>query len=188
MKWTMTKLIATGGLAVVFLVLSLAGGAIVAITGVPGAGGIINIFVWGMMLAFCCLLLRKFGAATIMGFIYSICVIPLPLLGTPGFLPKIIIGILAGLIADCLYAPLKKREKVAVLVVGAIPSTLIGLAILGLGILFSIPGVEKFARFLSPVVAFISLLIGALGGYVGYLIFKKLQDTAVVRRIQGEQD
>lgn len=185
MKWNITRLLATGSLGVVNVVLLLFGAAITAITGIPGGGGIINIFVWGMMFAFCCLLIRQFGCATVMSFVTSIIAIPLPLLGTPGFLPKIAIGISVGLIADCLYALLKRKEKLAAFVVGAIPTTLIGLEILGLGLLFSIPGIEQFAKFLSIPVAIGSLAFGAFGGYIGYRIFSNLRDTAVVKRIHG---
>lgn len=187
MQWNIYKLITAGSLGVLLLVLALAGSTVTAVTGVPGAGGIINIFISGAMFAFCCLLLKQFGSATLMGVIYGICAIPLPLLGTPGFLPKIVIGTLAGLIADCLYALLKRHERIAAPVIGAFSQIFIGLSILGLGLLFSLPGIEKFLKILSPIALVSSLLFGAAAGYVGYLIFSRLRETAVVRKIQGGQ-
>ena len=71
------------------------------------------IFVSAMMFAFCCLLIRQFGCATIMGLIYSICALPLPVIGTTGFLPKILIGFSAGVAADLTYFLLKKNVKIA---------------------------------------------------------------------------
>lgn len=186
MKWNITKLVVAGGLAIVYLVLGLSGGVLQAILGFPGAAGFVMSIASAMMLAFCCLLIKKFGAATIMTFIYSICVLPLPTLGAPGFLPKIVIGTSAGLIADTIYALLKKKEKIACMGIGAITQPLIGFEILGLGFLFSMPGIEKLAGLmLSPLFVVLAVLLGVAGGLLGWFVFDKLKDTAIVRRIQG---
>ena len=184
-KWNITKLIVAGSLGVVYLILALPGGAIAAITGLPGAGGITNIFFGAITVTFCCLLIRKFGAATIMLFVFSICAIPLPLLGTPGFLPKVLIGISAGLIADSVYILLRRREKIAAIAIGVVTMSIMGLEILGLGLLFNLPGVERLAKFLTVPVIVSTVIIGALGGCVGYIILNKLRNTAVVKRIQA---
>lgn len=184
-KWNTTKLIAASSLGVVYLILALPGGAIVAITGIPGAGGITNIFFGAITVTFCCLLIRKFGAATVMLSVFSICAIPLPLLGIPGFLPKVLIGISTGLIADSVYTLLRRREKIAAIAIGVVTMSITGLEILGLGLLFNLPGVENLAKFLTVPVIVSTVIVGALGSCIGYIIFNKLRNTAVVKRIQA---
>lgn len=184
-KWNMTKLIVTGGLAMVYLVLALSGSALQAIMVFPGAAGIIMVFISAMMFAFCCLLIRQFGCATLMGLIYSIAALPLPTMGTPGFLPKILIGVVAGVAADSMYYLLRKNPKVASIGIGAITQIIIPFMIIGLGWLLSMPGIEKFIKlFFSPMIIPVTIFVGGLSGYVGYLLFSKLKYTSAVKRIQ----
>jgi len=50
------------------------------------------------------------------------------------------------------------------------------------------PGVEKFAQLLTSIpILSVMVVSSALGGLVGYFIFVKVKNTAVVKRIQGEQ-
>lgn len=185
MKWTATKLIAVGGLAAARLVLSLLGAAVVAITGIPGSGGVITVFVAGVILIFACLLIKRFGTATILTLIYSILVMPLPLGGTPGFLPKILIITTAGFVVDCIFILFRKNEKFAALMAGGILSLVEGFAMILLGKIFSLPGIEKFTQlFLSPIIVLATFIAGAFAGFIGYLIYKKLENTALVKRIQ----
>ncbi len=187
MEWNITKLIVTGGLAIVYLILALSGSALQAVIVIPGAAGIIMMFVGAMMFAFCCLLIRQFGCATIMGLIYSICALPLPVIGTPGFLPKILIGFSAGVAADLTYFLLKKNVKIAAIGIGAITQIIIPFMIIGFGWMLSIPGIEKLIKlFISPIMIPATIIGGGVGGYIGYLLFNKLKNTAVVRRIQKE--
>ncbi len=185
MKWTATKLIAIGSLAAARLVFSLLGAAVVAITGIPGSGGVITVFVAGVMLVFTCLLIKKFGTATILTLIYSVLVMPLPLGGAPGFLPKILIITAASFIVDCIFLLFRKNKKFAALMAGGILSLVEGFAMILLGKIFFLPGIEKFAKlFLSPVIVLATFVAGALAGFIGYLIYKKLENTALVKRIQ----
>lgn len=188
MKWNTTKLIAVGGLGAVTVVLSLFGAAINAISGISGLGGILNIFVFSMMAALCCLLIDKFGSATLMGLIFSICAIPVPVLGPPGFLPKILIGIAFGSSADMIYMLLKRNKKIAAIAIGIISAYVTLFLILWLGSLFSIPGIhESKETFLTLPVIFGGGIYAAFSGYVGYLVYTKLKDTAVVKRIRGKE-
>jgi hypothetical protein len=184
--WNITKLIATGSLGVLLLVLSLGGATIASVTGIPGTSGIINMFVSGIMFVVCVLLIRKFGAATIMSFIYSVLALPLALYGTPGFLPKVLIGIGIGLIADVLYLGLKRQERVASLVIGGVTQLLIPISIIFLGRLFGMPGLAELEKlFLSVPMASAVLIIGAIAGYLGWLIYSRIKNSNVVVRIQG---
>jgi len=187
MNWNTPKLITAGSLGVLYVVLALFGAGLQAVLGFPLASGIINIFTSAAILAFCCLLLNQFWSATIMMFVYGVIALPLPVMGTPGFLPKILIGISVGIVVDGIYIFLKPKEKIASLVIGAVSQVVMAIEILGLGMLFSIPGIEKALEiFLTPLVIIATIICGAIGGYIGYFIFNKLRNTAVVLKIQGK--
>jgi len=184
-KWNTTKLLVIGGLAALNAVFNILG-AIFSATFVLGAGGLINGFFDGMLFVFCCLLIRKFGAATIMGFIFSICVLPLPVLGPSGFLLKIIIGTLTGLIIDIIYVLLKRNEMFAVIIIGIGQGIIINIGVIGSGLLFSVPGIKEAVKLsLFPLSLVVFPLIGGVGGYVGYLLFKSLRNTSIIKRIQA---
>lgn len=181
-----SQLITAAGIGALYAIFSLIGGSITALVGIPAVGGVVTTFFGAIFFVLSCLVIKRFGAATITGFVYSIVALGLPVMGPPGFLPKIVIGALAGLVADILYVLLKRKEKVAVIGIGAISQITIAFANLGFGFLFSIPGIEKLAKlFLSVVTISALLIIGGIGGLIGYIIFNKLRNTAVVRKIQG---
>lgn len=184
---TTRKLMVAGGLAAIWLVLALASSALTAVTGIPGMSGLIGAVTSTIMFVFCCLLLQVFGCATIMAFVFGFCALPLPTIGTPGFLPKIIIAVFAGFLADCVFALLKKKERIAAIAIGIVTQPVIGLGIAVFGLLFGMPGIEKMTKifFSVPALALISIL-GAIGGYIGYIVFNKLRNTSVVKRIQAK--
>jgi len=183
-KWTTYQLIAAGSIGALMIIFDTLGAVVSAAVGILGAGGVINTFIEGALFVLCCLVIRKFGAATITGFIFSVLALPLPVLGTPGFLPKILIGTSTGLAIDVIYFLLKKNERAAAIVIGAGKAMIVTFEVIGLGLLFSIPGIEKSIELLRYAIPTF-LLMGGIGGYVGYIIFSKLRNTAVVRRIQG---
>lgn len=186
MKWSIKKLMVIGSLAVVYTIAVLGSSGITVATGIPGASGAINALVGAVMLALCCLLLKQFGSAAIMGFVYGILALPLPVLGMPGFIPKIAIATSAGIVADVIYGLFKKNEKIAAISLGAVTSVLIGFEVVGLGFLFSLPGIDKLAAiYISPIVIPITAILGGIGGFIGYVIYKKLEKTTVVRKIQA---
>jgi len=184
--WTTTKLMAVGGLAVLEIVVELLGASLQTIVGIPLGGGPIYIFTSAIFVMICLLVIDELGAATLMRFVLGILSIPLPSTGMPGFVPKVAIFLGAGIIADLLYSVLKRHKTAASLTIGAQDSVYYGLAIIWLGRLFSLPGIEASAElFLSPLPIIGVSALGALGGYLGYLAYQKIKDTAVVKRIQS---
>lgn len=185
-KWNTTKLIAISGLVAIWIALSLVGASIQAATGIVGAAGITAMFLSPIIFVLCPLLVRKFGAATIMATIYGILALPLPVMGTPGFIPKIIIAISAGIVIDILYSFLKQRKKLFAVINGAATQLVIGYELAYFMILFKIPGTEIMTKvLLYPFAFLIPICGGAIGGYLGYLIYNKLKNTAIVKRIQA---
>lgn len=184
--WSVTKLMALAGLAAVDLAGGIAGGMIQAAVGIPGAAGVVMIF-WGpMVYVFNCMLIRQFGSVTIMMVFYGIAALPLPVVGPPGFLPKILIGLIAGVVTDTLYFFLRRSKRIAALVIGATNPPLYQLLIFGLGTAFGVPGIERLGRIvLSPVTIVVIMGAGALGGFLGYDVFDRLKGSSVVKRIQA---
>ncbi|MHA1275291.1 MAG: hypothetical protein ACTSQS_17950 [Promethearchaeota archaeon] len=186
MRWNLTKLIAAGSLGVAYLILTLASAAINAITGIPGFASVLSLIIIAMISSFCCLLIREFGAAMIMGFVYSVIALPLPLFGTPGFFPKIIIGLASGFIADFTYLILKKFERISAIVIGITSNFMVVFLLVLLGRMFSMPGIEQFVKiFLKPAIIIAAVIIAGISGYMGYFTLRKLKGTNVVKRIRG---
>ena len=183
-KWNTTKLLVIGGLAVIHLIFGFIGSSLQAATGIIGAGGAAMIILGPIVIVFCCLLIKKFGAATILMSIYGVLALPLPTLGAPGFLPKLGIAFGAGLIADITYLFFKKRDKLASFFVGATSESFIGYSILWLGLMFSLPGTDILNKVLLSPIAILLPFIGGFGGYLGYLTYNKLKNTSIIRRIQ----
>ena len=183
--WTTIKLITTGSLAVLFLIISLLGGVINATTGIPIMGGAINSFVTPAMTVLCLLIINKFGSATLMLAIVGILELPFPLTGTPGFLPKILILIIAGLFADSVFS-LDKNKKLACISIGGPMMVYLGWSIVLLGRLFNMPGVDRAAQLASsPPIIVLGLIMGSVGSYLGYLVYQKVKETSIVKRIQN---
>jgi hypothetical protein len=178
------KLVTISALAALMAIVGLAGNLLVSVTGIPGIGSIVNCFFGPLVYTFCLLIINEFGAGFLMGVLYGIIVFPLPAMGTPGFLPKIIIAALVGFSADVVYSVAKKNKKVAATLTG-IPINVVGiLAMAAIFNLFGVPGAEKFmTMFLSPLIA-VLIVAGMTGGFCSFLIYHKLKNTAVVKRIQ----
>jgi len=183
--WTTTKLASIGGLAVLDVALKLVGAGFQAATGLVGLGGITNGFLTPAMVMFCLLTINQFGAATIMLTLHGILVLPLPISGTPGFLGKVPIQFVGGLLADILYLFLRKNKKRASLIIGGVLMLYLGFAIVQAGQFFKIPGIEWTAKmFYTPPVLALAVIVGAIGGYLGFYIYEKIKNTSVVKRIQ----
>lgn len=184
--WNTTKLIAAGSLGVLYVWLALLGAVLEGVTAIPGARGFLNVFVGGMF-TLCCLVIGEFGAATITGFISSVLALPLPLRGTPGFLPKIATGVIVGLVVDIVYLALKKwNKRLASLATGGATSVSMVVVQLQIGRWFGMPGIEQAAElYSSPLLIGGTILFGVIAGYLGWLVYSRIENTAVVRRIQG---
>lgn len=184
-NWTITKLIAIVSLGTLYLVVSLLGAGIVAVTAIPLAGGIINVFITPIMTMVCLFTADQFGAATVMFIVYSVLALPFPLAGSPGFLGKIPIFIVGGIMTDLLYLLLKRKARITSFVIGGVGELYFGMAVVGVGHLFNIPGVDQAAKlFYSPPGIAFALVGGAIGGYLGWLIYSKIKNTSVIKRIQ----
>jgi len=184
--WTTTKLIAAGSLGALRLITALPGAAIAGVTGIPFLSGAINFLSAGILYSITCLIIPKFGAATLMASIFSILAIPLPLMGPPGFLPKVILGAVYGLLADIVFLFLKKKKRLASVAIGSISSAFAPIVSLGLGYYLGLPGAIDLIKMFFKLEIFISgAIVGAIAGYLGWLIYSKIENTTIIKRVQS---
>ena len=185
-NWNVTKLIAAGSLAVLELVLELGGAGIQAVTGIPLGGGVYLTITAVVVVVICLLVIDEFGAATLMRFVLGVLSIPLPSTGTPGFIPKVGIFLVAGILADILYRVLRRNRLLACLVIGAIDPIYYLFAIIWVGRLFQMPGVEVSASiFMSPLMVAGAAVLGLISAYIGWVVYGRIKATTVVARIHG---
>ncbi len=188
MKFTTQKLVAIGALAAIQAVITLGGAGLNLIAG-HYIGGILNSLFYVAVPILGVLIIKKFGTATIMGLVFSVLVIPLPIFGPPGFLPKILEGVIGGLIIDLVFLISRTgfyRKITSILAggFGLLANWLIGYFLL---LTFNIPGTKETAKFfVSPYCIAGALVYGCVSGFIAYLIYKKLSNTSIVKRIQGE--
>jgi hypothetical protein len=91
-----------------------------------------------------------------------------------------------GLAVDAIYAFLKKNEKICALAIGAVSQGILPPIIFLILTLVRIPGSEAIFMIVPLSLMIIGGLFGgAIAGYIGYIFYKKLENTAVVKRIQG---
>lgn len=184
--WTTTKLITIGSLAVLRLIFSLFSAPLANITGVTGAGGAISFIFSAITWVLVCFIVQEFWSATLLGLVYGFLSIGLPIFGPPGFAPKILLVGMMGLAVDAIYAFLKKNEKICALAIGAISQGILPPIVLSSLTLVRIPGSEAiFMALPLPLMIIGGLFGGATAGFIGYILYKKLENTAVVKRIQG---
>lgn len=184
MKWSLKQLIVCGALGVLSVLLQLPSTALVSFIGIPLIGGVINIFIARTIEAITILVVKKFGAATLQNLVMGLLAIPFLLIGPPGFIPKIIIVLLNGLLIDTFFL-LGKNKKISVVTSIGIASVLFGFYFVIVGKIFSIPGIDETARvFLSPLMILGTFIAGSISGYLGWLIFQKIKNTSVIKRIQ----
>jgi len=87
-KWSIIKLITAGSLGILWTLLSLIGLPITYFTNIPGVQGALSFIFAGVFWVLACLIIKKFGAATLMAFIRGILSLPLNYFGPPGFFQK----------------------------------------------------------------------------------------------------
>jgi hypothetical protein len=184
--WTTTKLIAAGSLGVLLMLLALLGNVINAVTGSSFFGGAYNIFIYPLLLVINLLVVRQPGSATITFLVYGVLSIPFPVHGSPGFFPKIAILAIGGFIADVIFFLLKRNKRIASLIVSGPVLWWFGIAIMITTRLFNLPGQEMVLKVVFTPLWFVGLFgVGAISGYLGYLIYQRIKNTAVVKRIQA---
>lgn len=185
-SWTPTQLIALGALAALYVVLSIPGAVLAGITGIPMFSAIGNIVIIGIMYPLLALLFKRIGAVTLWAFIVGMLFIPFPLAGPPGFLLKVVYITFWGVVADITYLFFRRSEKLSAIAIGAIQ---IGLGVPLTILIWTLLGAPELAKqavvFSGTVFIFAGFIAGGVLGYIAYLIYNKLKNTTIVKRIQA---
>lgn len=170
--------------ALLFVINFVIGAWIVAATGVPGSSVLITGISNLIILTFVSLVIRKFGAATFLYFIYSIITLPTHLSGgPPGFLPKIPLMILLGLAFD-IPNSIAKYRKIG-FVFGMIAISIAGVILYPLAYwLFDIPSLDKLIA-LIPIALIAYFVLGSIGIWLGFLLHKKLKNKHIFKQIRN---
>jgi len=177
--WTTTKLIATGALGVLWAVFSFP---------LLSIGLITHLFsgsISGFMLPLTVLVVRQFGAATIAAFVFSLLTTPLSTLGPVFLLPRLILDTSAGLLVDLLYLYFRRNDKIAALLIGFFTTAVWPFIMAIILIQMGLESVERSLRFIFTSPLILTFLFGGLvEGFIAYLIYQRIKNTAVVKRIQ----
>ncbi len=185
---SLQQLLASAGLGALRLGFALLGAAVPALLGIPGTSGVINVLWAGAFLVLPPLITRSFGSATVAGTVYSILALPLPLSGPSGFFPKILIGISTGLAADVIMWALRNRERIASILGGSVAQTVLGLEFAALALALQIPGADRYAELQLSIGGMAATVLGgALSGFLGYAVYSKIREAAVVQRLQSRR-
>jgi len=181
----MGKLIAAAGLGALYAAFAMLGSVITAVTGVPAvSGGMIISVLGGMVLSFCCLSIGLFGYASFAGLIYGILALSFPAMGPPGFLPKVLIGLAGGFVADLCWILLRRWRLAGSLIAGGASQGVIGGLIIVMGLIFRIPGIEKAVKMKWLAVGG-GFVLGAIGGFLAFIVFQNLKNTKVIQRLNS---
>jgi len=187
MSWNATRLGAASAWGVLGFVLNVGIGLpIILATGIPAGAFPVMLFLFPMMVIMCGLLIPLFPSCTIAMAVWLILALSVPIMGPPGFLPKIIVGVGAGLVLDVFLLFLRNRERIAS-IVGGLLVDIVALALAASIFYFFLPAeaAMKFIKLLT--LAFVlAVILGPAGGFVGWKIFDRIRDRAIVVRLRGE--
>jgi hypothetical protein len=188
-QWTLTKLIVAGSFGALILIVALLASGLVAVTGLPLTGGIIGALVEPMLQLLLAHIINLFGAVTIASFVLSILALPTPYIGPPGFLPKLVIIVVGGFLIDLMYLVLKRWDRRgASVIIGGVMRIYFLFAIVGIGRIFNIPGIDQAAQvFTSPLLIIGAVIEGVVGGYLGWAIYFRIKETSIVLRIKQDK-
>jgi hypothetical protein len=180
----------SGVIAALYLVLSLLNSMIALATGGMGFDVFTGMVLASFFSAFTCLATRRFGALSLMVIIYGILALPFGIAGPPGFVPKLLVFIPAGIVSDVVYWLLKHRERSAAVLVGGLTSFLRNL----LGFVLFVYLFPEIQRAIYPtsmsliaagLVGF--LFIGFAGGYLAWVVVNRMTGySPFLRRLRGE--
>lgn len=172
-------------MAALLLILNLIlGGALIAITGVPLANGIITGITFGLFLVLMLLTLPKFGTFTLFLLVYAILELPTSLGGAPGFWPKIPINVLTGLAGDLFLLAVGYNKKWAHFIGFYILITVNTFVFVFFMKLLGLPNVDKLIAMLWWFLP-LYWILGSVGILLGYSLHKRIKNNKTYMQIKS---
>jgi len=142
----------------------------------------INSIYWFAIAVIGALTVKKFGSATILGFVYALLATPTPLFGPPGIY-KIVLGISLGLVVD-IIALIFRYRNIAYYIAPVIGNILSVFELILAYKLLGLPGAEQIIAIL-PYMLLILSVEALIGGWLGIKIYNKIKDKRIIRQIQS---
>ena len=176
------------GFGVLFTLINFATGAAIATAvGVPAAGGVVMFFLLPAVILLFRHILNRFYAATLVLGVFGFVALATPILGPPGFLPKVLIALAFGMIIDGAYnvtAFLGDRLVLRSAIAG-IAFGYAGCAVIYLVFMCFLPP-EPFEAFkkLLKLYLVLNLFEGALGGATAAYLYRKVEKRPAIRGFQ----
>ncbi|MBN2095475.1 MAG: hypothetical protein JW727_05485 [Candidatus Aenigmarchaeota archaeon] len=169
--------------ALVFAGAYLLGTGIIALTGIPATGSLLNMAYSLMVIIVGIKAVNKFGAATLILLVESALAIPTTIFGPPGMY-KLAIALLVALPLDFLLEA-SKRSNISLYFAGAAGAALNTLLVWAFLSFLGLPGAEQLGAVLLPLAA-ASAILGLVGAYIGVWLFdNKLKKRAFIRQMGG---
>lgn len=182
MSLTTRQLVFIALMAAAFFVLNLMiASGLVAATGIPLLNGMVTMFLVGIWAVLLLKITPKPGVFTLWLLIYSILSLPTFLGGAPGFWPKIVINSASGIAADLVLWSLKYRNW-SVFPMFFVLSAANTLSFAGAMHLMGLPQVDRLIAILWWLIP-VGWVVGSLGIWLGFVLYKRIQNTAMVKRI-----
>jgi len=186
MSWNATRLGAAAAMGVLaFLINLVTGMLIVTATGIPAGGAPLMAFICPMILVLIALLIPFFPSATLASAVWGVLALAAPIVGPPGFLPKLIAFVAMGLACDIPMWFLRSREKIASIVSGL--TTDFGIFAVGITVFVLFLPPELAGKFIEIVhiVLIACVVLGPIGGLTGWKMFDVIRNRAIVVRLRG---
>ena len=168
--------------AMIFVIGFALGSAIIAITGIPATGSLLNMLLAVLIGVVGIKVVGKFGAATLILTIEGILSVPTIINGPPG-IHKILMLFTLGLIIDIVLSATKRSNKGFILA-GSMAGLLAVLFIFLSLVFLGLPGADELQKILIPLLA-VNAVLGAIGAYLGLWLYdKKLKNKPFIKQMQ----
>jgi hypothetical protein len=152
-----------------------------AMIGVAGSGMMIDtIFVIAITIIGG-LVVRKFGAYTLLSFIYTLLAVPTNIVGPPG-LYKVAIGIIMGLFADIIIL-LFKYKPVGCYLCLPLANALAFPVLLYTMIAMNLPGTDALMKYVWVFLG-ISFVEGLIGAWLGMKLYERIKNRQIIKQIE----
>jgi hypothetical protein len=166
-----------------FLLDFIVGQWVNAVTGLFLIGAAVSSIVAGFFAIILIKIRPKFGTLTIPLLIFGILCIPTPSGGPVGFWPTAVINFLVGLIADA-WLKATKYKNWAIITSFYILATLLLYSQTIVMVWMGIPESQKILSLMHFVVLGF-WIIGSLGLWLGFKVYKKIKDKPIIRQISA---
>lgn len=158
------------------------GTALLAATGTPMIGGLINAVVVVLIMMTGVRVANRFGAATLINFVFMALAIPTLTGGPPG--PhKVAVGLVAGFVIDLIISALRRKD-LGYFLGGFFGAVVYPLGVYVVLIITGAPASGKYRSLLIPFVVWYGIS-GVVGTYLALVIYrKKLKTLTFVRGLE----